>query len=71
MGMGVEGEFELVIDGHAQVIRRGDIYLIPSNVRHSARSLGKPAVALDIFGPPREDYLARLAEAVSKSQTQS
>lgn len=60
MGMGVEGEFELTIAGESRVIRKGDVYLIPSNVRHSARSLGDAAVALDIFSPPREDYQARV-----------
>ena len=63
MGMGVEGSFELVIDGESRVIRRGDIYLIPSNVVHSARGLDERAVALDIFSPPREDYLARTPPA--------
>ncbi len=56
MGMGLEGEFELVIDGEARVIRPGDAYLIPSNVPHSARSLDGPCRVLDIFHPPREAY---------------
>ena len=56
MGMGLEGEFELVIDGEARVIRQGDSYCIPSGVKHSARSVNGPARALDIFHPAREDY---------------
>jgi len=56
MGMGIEGEFELVIDGEARIIRSGDAYCIPSNVPHSARSVNGPARALDIFHPIREDY---------------
>lgn len=56
MGMGLEGEFELVIDGEARTVRPGDCYCIPSNVPHSARSLDGPARALDIFHPVREDY---------------
>jgi quercetin dioxygenase-like cupin family protein len=56
MGMGLEGEFELIIDGEAKIIRAGDSYCIPSNVPHSARSVSGPARALDIFNPPREDY---------------
>lgn len=56
MGMGLEGEFELVIDGEARVIRPGDSYCIPGGVRHSARALAGPARALDIFHPVREDY---------------
>jgi quercetin dioxygenase-like cupin family protein len=56
MGMGLEGEFELVIDGEARAIRPGDVYLIPSNVPHSARATTGPARALDIFHPVREEY---------------
>ena len=56
MGMGLEGEFELVIDGEARTIRSGDSYWIPGNTPHSARSVHGPARALDIFHPIREDY---------------
>jgi hypothetical protein len=33
------------------------MYLIPGDVRHSARALEQTAVTLDIFTPVREDYL--------------
>src|SRR2546430_1328291 len=56
MGMGLEGEFELVIDGKARIIREGDAYLIPGGTPHSARSVSDFARALDLFSPPREDY---------------
>lgn len=55
-GVGIEGEFELVIDGDARIIRAGDSYLIPGGTPHSARSVNGPARALDVFSPPREDY---------------
>ena len=56
MGMGLEGEFELIIGEEARIIGVGDSYCIPSNVPHGARSLNGPARALDIFHPIREDY---------------
>ena len=56
MGMGIEGEFELTIADEARVICPGDSDLIPSNVPHSARSLGGPCRVLDVFSPVREDY---------------
>ena len=59
MGMGLEGEFELVIGSEARIIRPGDVYLIPSGVEHSATAVGGPARALDIFSPPREEYRGR------------
>lgn len=55
-GIGLEGEFELVIAGEARVIRQGDAYCVPGGVRHSARGLTAGARALDIFNPPREEY---------------
>lgn len=56
MGMGLEGEFELVIDGETKIIRAGDAYCIPGNTPHSAKSVNGSARALDIFHPVREDY---------------
>jgi len=58
MDMVLEGTFELSIDGEARILKKGDAYLIPSNVKHSAKAFDEPAVALDIFSPPREDYKA-------------
>lgn len=57
LGIGLEGEFELTIGGETRVIRPGDAYWIPGGVPHSARSVGGPARALDVFHPPREDYM--------------
>lgn len=56
MGMGLQGEFRLVIGCEERLIRPGDVYLIPSGVEHSATAVGGPARALDIFSPPREEY---------------
>ena len=56
MGTVLAGEFELCIAGECRVVRQGDCYLVPSNVMHSAKAGAAPARALDVFGPPREDY---------------
>lgn len=56
MGMVLEGSFELTIDGEARMLNKGDTYLIPSHVKHSAKANDIAAIALDIFSPPREDY---------------
>jgi len=56
MGTVLKGQIEFVIADEARLLKEGDVYLIPPNVEHSARSFGKQALALDIFSPPREDY---------------
>ncbi len=55
-GVGLEGEFELVIDGVTRVIRAGDAYCIPGDTPHSARGITAGCRTLDIFHPIREDY---------------
>jgi quercetin dioxygenase-like cupin family protein len=52
----LEGELEFVIDGERKLCRAGDMLIVPGGVPHSARAPNGPAVALDIFNPPREDY---------------
>lgn len=56
MGFVVSGEVEMGIGGEARLLRRGDAYLVPSDVEHSARTFAVPAVVVDVFSPPREDY---------------
>ena len=35
----------------------GDVLLFPSGVEHGATILDEPAVLVDIFSPPREDFM--------------
>ena len=60
MGMVLDGQFELTIAGEARIVKKGDAYLVPSNVEHRAVATSGKALALDIFGPPREDFIALL-----------
>jgi quercetin dioxygenase-like cupin family protein len=55
-GIVVEGEFEFIIGGEKRRVKRGDMYIIPGGVQHSAIGLDKKALVLDIFSPPRDDY---------------
>ena len=51
-----EGEFEIVVDGVAQVLRPGSVSVIPPNAVHSGRALTDCRI-LDVFCPVREDYI--------------
>lgn len=52
----LEGEYEFVIAGVAKMMRPGDVYVVPPNVPHSARTYDKPCFAIDIFSPPRSGF---------------
>lgn len=54
-GTVLSGEVEFVIGGETRLLRAGDIYLIPSNIEHSAIAGPDPAEVLDVFNPVRED----------------
>ena len=55
-GVVLEGELELTIAGSARSLKQGEAYIIPGGTEHSARSVGGPCKALDVFSPIREDY---------------
>lgn len=63
LGTIIEGEMELVVDGVARSMRRGDVYVIPPGVVHGGRTSSQPCVALDIFAPPRADFADLIARA--------
>ncbi len=55
-GTVLSGTMELSIAGETRTLSPGDYYVIPGDVEHSARPVGGPCQALDIFSPPREEY---------------
>ena len=55
-GIVIEGEMEMGIGGEVRTIRPGDMYIIPGNVEHYARSESTPVKVLDIFSPVREEF---------------
>ena len=56
-GMVLEGEFDFTIGGETTTLKEGDYYIIPGGVEHGLFANDQPSVALDIFSPPREDYI--------------
>ena len=57
VGMVLEGRATFFIGGEEKTLGKGDMYLIPSNVKHRVVALDEPVKALDIFTPIREDYV--------------
>jgi len=55
----VEGTCRFVLGDEGLDLVAGDVILIPPNVPHSLEVTGdRPVLNLDVFTPPREDYLA-------------
>ena len=52
----LEGALKFAIDGKEVVVRAGEVLCIPSNMPHEAWAL-EDTVDLDVFDPPREDWL--------------
>ena len=56
LGIVIEGEFELTIGGEARKLKPGDVYLIPGDVEHGAKTFANPVKVMDVFNPVREEY---------------
>jgi quercetin dioxygenase-like cupin family protein len=52
----LEGALKFAIEGQEIVVAAGEVLVIPSHVPHSAEAL-EDTVDLDLFCPPREDWL--------------
>ncbi len=61
-GYMVSGRMRFVVGDEERIIEAGDSWLIPSGVLHTVTAL-EPCVAIDVFSPPREDFLAQEGRA--------
>jgi len=52
----VEGALKFVVNGEEVVVRAGEILCIPPHLPHEVEVL-EDSVALDIFNPPRQDWI--------------
>ena len=61
-GIMLQGRLRLKIGDEEKVMAKGDAYIIPPNVTHSGMVEEGPMRIMDVFGPPRGDYLAKISE---------
>lgn len=52
----LEGALKFWIEGKEIIVRAGEVLCIPSNVPHKAEAV-EDTVDLDVFYPPRQDWL--------------
>lgn len=58
VGLVLEGTIILTIDGETREIGPETCYVVPGGTPHGAYGGPQGCVVLDVFSPPREDYLA-------------
>jgi quercetin dioxygenase-like cupin family protein len=61
----LEGEAEHTCGDETFVFKAGDICIHPSNIMHASKTITR-VKAIDIFCPPREDYLETLKRALKE-----
>ena len=64
----MDGACEEAVEGKLFPLKKGDVLVIPSNVEHGTYMSHKGCQILDIYSPPRQDYLAKLEEVKKKAE---
>lgn len=59
-GVVLEGRLFLRIGNMEGILEQGNGYIIPPGVVHSVRVEEGPMRVMDVFGPPRKDYLEKM-----------
>lgn len=58
VGVVLQGQIEITVNGQAQLVNAGEFYHIPSNAPHAERNVGQGFTVLtDFFSPIRNDLL--------------
>lgn len=55
-GYVISGKYRIIFGDTDQIIGPGDAYTISKNIEHSIEII-VPGEVIDVFSPPREDYL--------------
>ena len=63
----MDGAVDFLIEGKQYHLEKGDVAVLPSNTEHGAYFTDRGAHVIDVFSPPRQDFVAKLEE-VKKSQ---
>ena len=62
----IDGACDEIIEGKLYHLEKGDVIILPPNVEHGGYISNRSCCAIDVFSPPREDFVAKL-EAAKKS----
>ena len=65
----LDGAIDFVIEGKQYHVEKGDVITLPSNTEHGAYFTEKGARVIDVFSPPRQDFVAKLEEVKKNQKT--
>ena len=65
----MDGACEEAVDGKLYPLKKGDVLIIPSNTEHGTYMSDKGCQIIDIYSPPRQDYIAKLEEVKKSLET--
>ena len=69
MGLCLKGKAEFTSGKETKLVDEGTFYWIKPKENHMVRSLtDETSLFLDVFNPPREDYLARAKLTITQQQ---
>lgn len=57
------GAGDQIADGKLYHFEEGDVFIVPSNMPHGTYSSDKGLKTIEVFSPPRYDYIEKLAAA--------
>ena len=61
----VDGGFDFIVEGKLYPMKKGDVIVIPSNTEHGAYVSDKGCQIMDVFSPPRQDFVEKLRGVLS------
>jgi quercetin dioxygenase-like cupin family protein len=61
----VDGGCDFILEGKLYPMKKGDVMVVPSNAEHGAYSSDKGCQIIEIFSPPRHDFVEKLSKVLS------
>lgn len=63
----LDGYIDEIIEGKFYRLKKGDVVILPSNIEHGACTREVDCRVIDIFSPPREDFIGKHKKTLEKS----
>jgi quercetin dioxygenase-like cupin family protein len=61
----VDGACDFILEGKLYPMKKGDVIVVPSNIEHGNYSTHKGCQIIDVFSPPRQDFVDKLSKVLS------